>query len=335
MNTVLLTGAGFTKTFGGYLASEMWATILNQPEVQRSPNLLKRLRDVEGLDYEMLYEEIQSSGTGQQRKELNAAIRNALKEMDDNIRTRKPHSLARACCQFISRIVLDKGTTFIFTLNQDMFFERFYGNDKNTVIPGLPNHLSYFKEMASEDSSNFSLRLPTADELELTRQSFKKELVQIAYVKLHGSQGWLSHEGSDMMVIGTQKASIIENEPLLKWYFSLFEEALNRPDTRLLVIGYSFRDKHINERIVEAIDTGLKLYVISPESPQNFKTHFVGPDVSGELNLVPCGNKLWNALMQYWPTIVTDFYSDVFSDPARYELKHKGRALLKTLKNVD
>jgi hypothetical protein len=33
MNAVLLTGAGFTKTFGGYLASEMWATILNQPEV--------------------------------------------------------------------------------------------------------------------------------------------------------------------------------------------------------------------------------------------------------------------------------------------------------------
>ena len=34
MNAVLLTGAGFTKTFGGYLASEMWATILNQPEIQ-------------------------------------------------------------------------------------------------------------------------------------------------------------------------------------------------------------------------------------------------------------------------------------------------------------
>ena len=45
MNAVLLTGAGFTKTFGGYLASEMWATILNQPEVQRSPELLKGMRE--------------------------------------------------------------------------------------------------------------------------------------------------------------------------------------------------------------------------------------------------------------------------------------------------
>jgi hypothetical protein len=57
MNAVLLTGAGFTKTFGGYLASEMWATILNQPEVQNSPELLKGMRDLENLDYEMYYED--------------------------------------------------------------------------------------------------------------------------------------------------------------------------------------------------------------------------------------------------------------------------------------
>jgi hypothetical protein len=55
---VLLTGAGLTKNYGGYLASEMWATILNQPEVQDSPELLKGMRDLEHLDYETFYEEI-------------------------------------------------------------------------------------------------------------------------------------------------------------------------------------------------------------------------------------------------------------------------------------
>ena len=60
MNAVLLTGAGFTKSFGGYLASEMWAAILNQPEIQNSPALLKRMRELETLDYELLYEEIQT-----------------------------------------------------------------------------------------------------------------------------------------------------------------------------------------------------------------------------------------------------------------------------------
>ena len=69
MNAVLLTGAGFTKSFGGYLASEMWATILNQPEVQDSPELLKGMRDLENLDYEMFYEDVQSNGTQQEKKE--------------------------------------------------------------------------------------------------------------------------------------------------------------------------------------------------------------------------------------------------------------------------
>jgi hypothetical protein len=72
MNAVLLTGAGFTKTFDGYLASEMWAAILNQPEIQNSPELLKGMRDIDKLDYEEFYEQIQANGTEEQKKDLNA-----------------------------------------------------------------------------------------------------------------------------------------------------------------------------------------------------------------------------------------------------------------------
>ncbi len=329
MNAVLLTGAGFTKTFGGYLASEMWATILNQPEVQDSPEILKGMRDLENLDYEMFYEDIQANGTEQQKKDLNAAIRSAFKEMDDNIRTCKP-PLPRGhrCCQFISRIVQDQTPTFIFTLNQDMFFEHFHDRDKITVVPGLPEHLRRFRE-ADHDSCDFSLRLPSVEELEPRKvELFKKGFAQIAYVKLHGSQGWLSHGGSDAMVIGTQKASRIESEPLLKWYFSLFDQVLNRPDTRLLIVGYSFRDEHINQCIVKAIDKGLKLYIISPESPQDFKNHFK-PPLHGKFEQRPFGDKLWEVLVQYWPTTLTDFYYDNMSPPG--DLKHRGRALFRSL----
>ena len=52
---------------------------------------------------------------------------------------------------------------------------------------------------------------------------------------------------------------------------------LNSPDTRLLVVGYGFGDKHINQCIVNAIGKGLKLYVISPQSPQEFKNQFKPP----------------------------------------------------------
>jgi hypothetical protein len=328
MNAVLLTGAGFTKTFGGYLASEMWATILNQPDIQDSPELLKKIRDADNLDYETCYEEIQANGTDQEKRDFNAAIRGAFKEMDDNIRTRKPREPSLACCKFITQIVQDQKPSFIFTLNQDMFFERFHDRDKITVVPGMPDHLSRFKEQADEDSSNFRLRLPTAEALEPRVESFKKERAQIAYVKLHGSQGWLSHDGSDAMVIGTQKADRIEKEPLLKWYVSLFREVINRPRTRLLMVGYGFGDSHINQCIADAIGSGLKLHVISPQPPQEFKDQFILP-VNGILKLKPCGDKLWEGLVQYWPTTLIDFYED--KEGAPNDLKHKGRALFRSL----
>jgi SIR2-like domain len=328
MNAVLLTSAGFTKTFGGYLASEMWATILNQPEVQRSPNLLKGMRDLENLDYEMFYEDIQAGGTEQQKKDLNAAIRNAFKEMDDNIRTRKPSSLAHSCCKLICRIVQDQTPSFIFTLNQDMFFERYQSREKITVVPGLPDHIDRFRE-ADRNSTDFNIRLPALEELEpRKRELFKKGGAQIAYVKLHGSQGWLSHDGSDAMVIGTQKASRIESEPLLKWYFSLFEQVLNRAETRLLVVGYGFGDKHINQCIVNAIGKGLKLYVISPQSPQEFKNQFK-PPLHGNFIQKPLGDELWDGLVQYWPTTLADFYYENQAPPG--DLKHRGRALFRSL----
>jgi SIR2-like domain len=328
MNAVLLTGAGFTKTFGGYLASEMWAAILNQPEVQNSPDLLKGMRDLENLDYEMFYEEIQAKGTEKQKKDLNAAIRSAFKEMDDNIRTRKPFSLAHSCCRFITRIAQDQAPSFIFTLNQDMFFERYHSREQITVVPGVPEHLRRFRE-TDQDSSQFHLRLPKEEELEARKSDlFKKGFAQIAYVKLHGSQGWLSHDDVDVMVIGTQKESRIESEPLLKWYFSLFEQVLNRPETHLLIVGYGFGDAHVNECIVKAIGKGLKLYVISPQSPQDFRNLFKTP-LHGILVKKPFGDELWEGLAQYWPATLTDFYYDNESPPR--DLNPRGRALFRSL----
>jgi hypothetical protein len=226
------------------------------------------------------------------------------------------------------RIVQDQSPSFIFTLNQDMFFERYHNRANITVVPGLPDHLNRFRD-ADQHSTDFSLRLPAADELEpKKRELFRKGFAQIAYVKLHGSQGWLSHDGSDVMVIGTQKASRIESEPLLKWYISLFEQVLNKSDTRLLIVGYGFGDIHINRCLVNAIGNGLKLYVISPQSPQDFKNQFK-PPVHGNFMKKPLGDELWDGLVQYWPATLSDFYYDNQAPPQ--DLKHRGRALFRSL----
>jgi hypothetical protein len=327
MNAVLLTGAGFTKPFGGYLASEMWAAIFNQPEVQNSPKLLDEMRAC--LNFETVYANIQAQGTEQDKKQLSGAIRNAFKEMDDDIRTHKPKPPAVACCELVTRIVQEQNPTFIFTLNQDMFFERHYTKEKTTVFPGLPEHLSKFKEI-TDDSSKFNLRLPSAAELEPRKtELFKKGFAQIAYVKLHGSQGWLASDGSDAMVMGTDKAPVIEKEPLLKWYFSLFEEVINRPDTPLLVVGYGFRDEHINLRIVDAMKKGLKLHVISPQLPQDFKDQFKIPDGGDYNRQVPFGDELWKGLTQYWPATLPQFYYENSAPPGN--LTPRGRILFRSL----
>ena len=92
------------------------------------------------------------------------------------------------------------------------------------------------------------------------------------YIKLHGSMNWLSSDGQGLMVIGGGKRAQIQREKLLHSYSKLFEDVLSRRNRRLLVIGYGFRDSHINEVIAHAIRKyGLKLSAISPASPRDFR----------------------------------------------------------------
>jgi hypothetical protein len=80
---ILLTGAGFTKTFGGFLGSEMWAVIFNQPEVQRDEGLRSLMLE-RGFNYEWIFEEVLSSPkyNETQRIRLNDAMKRAYEEMD-------------------------------------------------------------------------------------------------------------------------------------------------------------------------------------------------------------------------------------------------------------
>jgi hypothetical protein len=98
-----------------------------------------------------------------------------------------------------------------------------------------------------------------------------KSVSKHLYVKLHGSFNWRSADGSDAMVIGHSKEEQINKEALLKWYSEMFKDVLLVPNMKLMVIGYSFGDDHINKVIAEAVEkANLRLYIISPERPQRF-----------------------------------------------------------------
>jgi hypothetical protein len=65
--------------------------------------------------------------------------------------------------------------------------------------------------------------------------------------------------------MGGNKATTIEQHPILKWNYERFKEYLAKPGMRLMVIGYSFGDYHINQAIAEVADRDtLRLFIIDP-----------------------------------------------------------------------
>ncbi|RTE88092.1 MULTISPECIES: hypothetical protein [Bradyrhizobium] len=64
--------------------------------------------------------------------------------------------------------------------------------------------------------------------------------------------------------MGGEKAVSIGLYPNLKWYHDQFRGILLRRSARLLIIGYSFSDAHINDAIVEGLANGLKISIVDP-----------------------------------------------------------------------
>ena len=58
---IILTGAGFTHNFGGYLACKMWEVIFGHPEVQKRHPVKDAL--LKNTNFESVHHEIMTSGS--------------------------------------------------------------------------------------------------------------------------------------------------------------------------------------------------------------------------------------------------------------------------------
>jgi hypothetical protein len=155
----------------------------------------------------------------------------------------------------------------IFTLNQDLLLETHYlrnGIDLSpqrkfdgVQRPGIRplNPMPQTSPVAAKDERW------TPD---LTK--LKIEPRQQPYIKLHGSSDWVRDSGEPLLVLGGGKSVEIRQDPLLSRYQQEFSEALHEQGAKLMVIGYSFSDQHINEVIGHAADQGgLRLFIVDPE----------------------------------------------------------------------
>ena len=333
-NVVLLTGAGFTKTFGGYVAREMWARIFNHPAVQRNQTLRNCM--LNQLNFESAYSAIMETGnySDEGERAITEALRSAFQQMHNRIfepMNQSKESIWNVFDLFLKPFVggQDEYGLF-FTLTQDSCVEVAYSNsgDKSFDIDllGITPKEAWFRDDMLNRLEEEPIFLPNQERVEEIKSQFDQgDVSRLSYIKLHGSYGWRKRDGSEAMVIGNMKSRMIIEEPLLYWYHELFRQSLLNKTQRLVVIGYAFRDPHINSAIADGISNGdLRLYIVNPADPEDF--HFdlkrLPPDPNYRRKHI--GDVIWEALAGYHQGQVTDFYH-------AYDLTQDGEYFLERL----
>ena len=273
MAHVLLTGAGFSRNWGGWLANEAFEYLIGSPEIDDHIRHLLWTHKSRGGGFEEALAELQQAYTHSKnvhaRKPL-ADLQDAIVGMFDEMNRAfegiqfEPQNNKHLIGTFLDRF------DAIFTLNQDLLLERHYlDNDlsqprgwlrwNGRTTPGIKPP----PPRGDRDPTPPLARMQVPDHpANLWEQRDKQP-----YYKLHGSINWIASVDvqTRLLIMGGNKSDEINQYPLLTWYHKQFDEYLAR-STRLMVIGYSFSDMHINRAILKAAAKGtLRLFIIDPQ----------------------------------------------------------------------
>ena len=269
MGAYLLLGAGFSRNWGGWLASEVFEYLLGCPEVATNDELRRLLWRAQSRGgFEVALSDLQGEA------ESNASAKDILQRLESvvvGMFDEMNRGLEAGSWEF-SNIVENSVSKFltkfdaIFTLNQDLLLECRYLNSSpelhrpdRWVGVGMPG-VHPGEPRASIVGQRWEI---------LREDNFKIDGRIQPYFKLHGSSNWNAPDGSATLIMGGNKLGAIGGSPILAWYQREFEERLNSGDARLMIIGYGFRDQHINEVVVKAVlDRGLKMFVVAPEGAE-------------------------------------------------------------------
>lgn len=256
MRKIALLGAGFSRNWGGFLAQEAYDYLIGCKEVRADStlqNLLHRHSATGG--FEATLAQVQGAylqTRGKSEKETLDRMQSAVGTMFDDMdagfaaRTFEPQNEIK----FMVRSFLLKFDA-IYSLNQDCLPEIHY-LDENVMLgssgkwggwqlPGMKAIPDFNRPAMSKTPFKYS-----PDEA-----AFRVDPKSQAFVKLHGSHNWRSDNGDQLVILGANKSAIIAGHKILSWYFELFEREFDQP-VRLMVIGYGFRDQHVNEILLQA-----------------------------------------------------------------------------------
>jgi len=266
MNYVLLLGAGFSRNWGGWLATEAFEYLLGCPEASaENKQLLWDHRRKGG--FQSALAELQGEHFRQGRSEPEPRLTNLLSAIlkmfedmnlayEEHVDFEFHNHVANQVRPFLARF------DAIFSLNQDLLVERHYSRDgagrwNGWEMPGM-------RRSAPPPRSDLASTM--LGEWKTEEGAFHVSAHFQPFFKLHGSTNWTDENAGGIMVLGGNKASVIKQFPVLKWSHKQFKQYLGRPETRLMIIGYGFGDNHINNAIRAAADGGqLQIFVIDPD----------------------------------------------------------------------
>ena len=284
MRKTLLLGAGFSKNFGGFLAEDIFLRIFNHFEL--SDDLKDHLmKFISTSDVEQFYEE-------KKDRILHKILTGIFKEMDSIFKEKIESQAANnrenfsylSVIGFVSNFSYSSGGSgYVFSLNQDLLLERLFvlyleslkfhlrnGCHKHSgcLLPLYGPISTPFYNYHSNDKRQLDrLDQATKDAIQNWKikfnDTYEKENREIpCLIKLHGSYFWQPEDGEALCIWGTRsKKENIQSVPILALYMDKFKEIMEKAN-ELYVIGYSFKDDHINEIISNSCEIGTRLIVV-------------------------------------------------------------------------
>ena len=299
MKYVLLLGAGFSHNWGGWLASEAFEYLLGCPEIQGDPalkDLLWKHQDTGGFEGAIAQVQndhslVATAATASRLQGLQAAVSRMFEDMNkafiglgyrewEFLVGNDDKEYGRRISTFLGKF------DAIFSLNQDVLIERQYHGDDRAFThhqkfskgPSLPG-MQHYSQSGRPGRGGWAQ--DTWTPMTEPERGFTVEPDTQPFFKLHGSSNWRRSSGDDLLIIGGNKLGEIKFNPVLNWYHEMLESYLCMPDTRLMVIGYGFRDMHINEVIQKGVEAGAKFFVVDPRGSNLAAA--IGPQPAGSL----------------------------------------------------
>jgi len=275
-NYALLTGAGYSKNWDGWLSSEFWNVILSHSLVQQNQDLKNIIWDYRERGFEEAFSDKRIKDKF--ATHYQQIIKDSFILMHKAIAGsgRIPISLPKLYIGFIYKF------DCFFTLNPDLFFEALHPIINYQSIKYFYPHVksrNYFQYNLPRDltvtaTSNLDSLILDAtlvpdtepynydnNPLEKISHSNPQIPKPLKYYKLHGSLNFKDGD-KNMMVMGGSKPEQIKEFPLLEKYHNDFEIIL-KLSKKLMIIGYSFSDHHINDKIFNAVENNnLKFWII-------------------------------------------------------------------------